>query len=120
MLSKAKSGRTHKSRWIWAGLVGLILVGIATIGGRWAMDHRREWIWMPMNPKYSLAELEGLTSEEVRAKLGPPSYDPVARFPDWDEEKDGPVYLAYHGALGEACVIRFRNGRVVEVDLRSK
>jgi hypothetical protein len=83
---------------------------------------------MHFSPSYKEKNLLGLTVAQVEQKLGAPDYDPrkpwpykrnppkgsTTTQPDWRDERDGRLALAYYQNWA-TTTIWFENGRVVEV-----
>lgn len=76
---------------------------------------RRSWLWQPLNPRYSAAEIVGLNRTEVIERLGPPSYDNRAHDPE------GPDTFGYFAAAGMGIAIDFDEaGKAIRVRDASK
>jgi hypothetical protein len=107
-------------RWLLFVLV-LLLLGFSY--------YLRHGGWMAhFDSRYKEANLLGLTVAEVEAKLGAPDYDPRKPWPwkgnppanaklgppQWRDERDGRLSIAYHQGWA-ISTIWFEDGRVVSV-----
>lgn len=71
----------------------------------------RAFAW---NPKYDLQRVQGLTPDEVIARLGQPDFDP--RKQGWNEKEWGPLQFDYNEFFGKGYLLTFENNHVVRVN----